>query len=300
MGPQLQSFSARIRRLPILSDSHRRQKALKLLQEKGFEEFAYYVVGHNVPLFYPGGRRHKVRTKEYLLRKEDYYDSVLVKAILHPSISSEDIYKMMQHDHMGRLKCLPNLTSPANNFINVYSSNLWDSDLLPPTILDTVITYSTHWRSTKDNTIHGPYGETIIYKGPRGARGIVGPGDDGYGGSWCGADPCVRQYLHDPYDLLMALFIRGDTVLIDNVLNLCERSEVSLKTYLPGALELFLIDKAAQKELHLINKYIKVPWAYDYAKFNYGDGYKFLKGSGWRLYRGCAYCVDPGLWNIWA
>jgi hypothetical protein len=36
-------------------------------------------------------------------------------------------------------------------------------------------------------------------RGICGPVGQIGPGDDGYGGSYCGAAQAMRQYINDPY-----------------------------------------------------------------------------------------------------
>lgn len=289
MASRPESFAARI----ISGDCHRRQKALTILEEQGFEEFAYYVVGHNVALFGSTPRRHNVLSKDYLLRDEHFHDDLLVKAILRPKVSSENIYKLVSHNHIDRLRSLPDLTAPSKSFVEVYSSDLWGTCFLPSRILNTIIAYSVRWHSTY-MPFKGAYGEMAKWVGVFGRKARCGPDDDGYSYD---KSPAIRQYLHDPYCFLMSLFIRGDNSLIDKLLE----NYPALRSYLPGTCELFLIDPNALIELNRIRKYITVGWAYDYAVLHYGNKkqYEFLKCENSYQYSKCAYRVHPKLLDIW-
>lgn len=286
MGPRGQStFRELMYELPLTMDCYRREKALKILFEQGFENFACYVVGHNVALKGKNGRGHYVRTKAYLLRNESHNDSFLTKAILTNYIHSNDIYKLITHNNVERLQCIPSLSYPVEQFIKIKHRSLWNTELLPQSILNSITQYS----------IGSDY-YTGGSRGRVGYRGPVGPGDDGYGGSWRGASPCMRQFINDPYSLLMALFIRGDRNLIDQIL----AYHPQLHAYLPGTLELFLIDKTTHTELVQISSYITVPYAYDYAIQHYTGNYNFLKCPTSYQYTNSVYEVDEKLSNIWA
>jgi hypothetical protein len=115
--------------------------------------------------------------------------------------------------------------------------------------------------------------------GHRGQTGYV---------SDCGKPPSIKQKLHDPYSILMSLFIRQDENLIHYFLD--KFPEFSI--YLPKVLELFLIDADAFEELKLVAKYTINPIAYDFAKKKYkSERYEFLK-CDYVLEEGKEYYVD--------
>lgn len=212
----------------VLHDTSRRLDALNVLKEKGFDEFAIKVAKENISLHYPGFRSHKMRSKYYVMRKEDLNDNFFAKAVLDKEVSSEDLIKLFD------------LSFEFERFEIIYQ----------PTFEHVESFIEIRDKTWVDN-----------YKGPCGVRGIIGPGDDGYGGKHCGFNqPELRQFLNDPYSILMTLFIRGDRKLIDHVLE----KDTRYKPFLPGTMELFLNSEGAFEEIKLMNEYTTNVLAHDF------------------------------------
>lgn len=261
MGPRGQlSLKEELKDRKLFATCERRQKALEVLKQKGYADFARHCVDNNIQLHDNCGRGHMMRIKAYLLRDETLNDGFFVKAILNKDIKSEDLMKLVELS----LECKEISLFTVERINIKYIENF----------IEIVKDYSFRMR---------------------GCRGQIGPGDDGFGGRYCGATPCIRQYLNDPYDILMALFVRGNIKLVDFMLDVYP----DLKHFLKGTLELFLIDENAYVELSRIVEYLRSldihqarntcvhhEYAYNFAKRRYPDvkeKYEFLKKEGFDL-----------------
>ena len=301
--------------IQLLGDCNRRKRALEILQIYGVDAFAKYVVEKNVALHRSCLiRKHDVRSKFYLLRNEDNNDNFFVKAILNKKIPISDLMKIFTLS-----KCFDRLTlvdprsfthnkndkdfELKDNDSVVHSKNLNNIDL----------TNTESFEYNKDSHLF-----TVIkvkdklennQRGICGPVGQIGPGDDGYGGSYCGAAPAMRQYINDPYFVLMALFIRGNTELIDFILS----EKPKFKFYLEKVMEMFLIDEDNEmkniNELKLISKYVSWPLAYNFMERKlksinqekFLSYYTFLKGENYLAipeYK--IYYIKSGLRSIWS
>lgn len=89
--------------LEIIGDCRRRRLALKTLIRHGYEKFAHHVIEYNVPLFKIQPRIHQLRNKRYLMHDAMYHDSLLVRAILNKSVSSDVIHKLFMPPEHPRL-----------------------------------------------------------------------------------------------------------------------------------------------------------------------------------------------------
>lgn len=184
-----------------------------------------------------------MRIKKYLLRDELLNDCFFVKAILDLNIKTEKLINLIQ-------------LSLESNLISLFTVQKIDPKYVQNFI--EIVEIGSH-----------PLGI-------RGPRGMIGPGDDGFGGRYCGAVPCIRQYFDDPYDILMALFIRADDELIKFML----QKFPSLNLFLRGTLELFLIDEDSFSELKRISEYVYHEYAYNFSEKRYPNNkekYLFLK-----------------------
>lgn len=205
----------------------RRRKAINIIKEKGVKKFAIYARTKNIVLSDKQYYRHKMCNITYLMRDEFYNNSLLAKIILE-KIDSNKIIKII---NLGLQGYLPDLLPNFDHYDN-------NNDLNKSLIID-----------DSENVIIGPKG-AVGMKGPR------GPGDDGYGGNYCGSSgPCIRQFLNDPLSLLMAIILHPDEQLLTIVINKIKK----LKKYMTRAFEVFLIDGIDGIEpMKRIIKYVNV------------------------------------------
>lgn len=277
----------------LYENCEKRAKTLEILAKYGFNEFVDYVREHKIALYEDEKRQHCVWNRAYLLRNEILNDSLLVKAILDKHIDSNIILTLIKYDTSFR--SMPNLSFPLKEFIKVTNRNSGVEDILPYNIINDITKYLPQVL-VRENSARIVLNGTIIKEspgGPTGKQGVIGAGDDGYGGSIF--SPHIKQYLNDPYSLLLALFVRGDSNLIDEILKLYPQ----LYEFIPGTFEIFLIDKTSGQELERISKYITVPYAYHFASQWRCENLDYLKCHGFQYYINAIFEIDPWICIVW-
>lgn len=261
-----QASAESIRILEVKGDCRRRRLALKTLTRHGYTKFARHVIEYNVPLFRINTRKHASRTKRYLMRDDMYNDSLLVCAIINKSVSSAVIHKLfMQPDHprLATFSSSHIFDYPVEEFIHIHSST--PSTFVPADVNEDSDDDEDSVASSIDEQEDG-----LTYS----------------------------QFLNDPYSILMALFIRRDIPLIQEILQL----HPSFHKYLLGTFQLFLIDETAIEELKAISMFVHYKYAYDFAVRTFSDSggksvenrYHFLTIPP-RLEPGMFYYFNPSI-----
>jgi hypothetical protein len=130
-----------------------------------------------------------------------------------------------------------------------------------------------------------------LYKRPKRS---VGPGDDGYGYSWCGSGPGYRQFLNDPISVVQSLFIHSDR----NLPRLFLEKLPPFKEYLRHAFEIFLVcdDVEEVRKMYECDAKIAPSFSYDFSVKHLKNDYSFIVNKD---LTNDVYKFDEGLYNIW-
>lgn len=262
MGPRGQlTFAEQLTDKKLYEDNKRRRKGIKMLNICDVKEFLLYVVTKNVPLSNSICRKHSIRSKKYLQRTEFYNTSLLVKAILE-DVPTNKIVELINYGKIHKINgLLPNDNDNFNPFIKI-----------------------------KDTTIINNPNQGI-----KGIRGEIGPGDDGYGYSYCGSPPGYRQFLHDPISFVQSLFIHYDKELPKLVFEIVPE----YKKYLVRVFEIFLIcdDVREVKKMYEYDNSFVPAYSYDFSKKYLKNNYSFVDN---KEINDNKYEYNEGLKDIWA
>lgn len=268
MGPRGQlTFAEQLTDKKLYEDNRRRRKGIKMLNTCDVKEFLLYVVTKNVPLSDTICRKHSIRSKKYLQRTEFYNTSLLVKAILE-DVPTSKIVELINYAKIHKINgLLPNDNDNYSPFIKI-----------------------------KEVVVIDPSTNSLVgAQGIRGMRGAIGPGDDGYGYSYCGSPPGYRQFLHDPISFIQSLFIHYDKELPKLVLDIVPE----YKKYLTRAFEIFLIcdDIREVKKMYEYDSSFIPAYSYDFSKKYLKNNYSFIDNKEINENK---YEYDEALKNIWA